>query len=61
MSKVGRATDSTETVRSRCPGLDPDLLRRGSSDRRSQAPSHTGVDDGLREPRERLLVSLSWS
>lgn len=31
---------------SRCPGLDPDLLRRGSSDRRSQAPSHPGVDEG---------------
>lgn len=49
-----------ETVPSRCPGLDPDLLQRASSDRRSQEPSRPGVDAGRKELKERLLASLSW-
>lgn len=40
------SSDCIHVLLSRCPGLGPDLLQRGSFDRRSQAPSHTGADDG---------------
>lgn len=34
-------------IHSRCPGLGPNLHQRGSFDPQSQAPSHTGADDGM--------------
>lgn len=60
-ARGSKAADWVKIVPSRCPGLDPDRLQRGSSGRLSQAPSHTGADDGSRELEERLLLPLSWA